>query len=112
MRCMGLLLNLIVRKVVKTQTNDIDLFSPYGDSENEENETDLDTTDTVEKENLKDFQTLIKKCRKIVNIFHSSNLAADALKRLGESNNEETHLIPVDVCTRWNRTQQSSPSNK
>ena len=106
LRCMGHLLNLIVRKVVQKKKNDLpDFLSQFEDEENEqEDEIANSFLNDDELEILSSFQELIKKCKKIAIIFNSSNLAADVLRKLQETNNEEIHSIPVDVCTRWNST--------
>ena len=106
-RCMGHLLNLIVRKVVQKQKNDLpDLLSQLEDDEDNEKDDEIEDNflNQEELENISIFQELIKKCKKIAIIFSSSNLAADVLRKLQETNNDEILSIPVDVCTRWNST--------
>ena len=46
----------------------------------------------------------IKKCKKIAHCFHSSNKAAETLRKIQKENNAPIHGIPIDVCTRWNST--------
>ena len=64
-RCLGNMLNLMVRKVMKKDKNDlVDTYSQYEDEEAEVGNREQSNLQICEEQHIDNFQLLIKKCKK------------------------------------------------
>lgn len=98
--CVAHIINLIVKKINK-YTKQVSTESEKGEEDEEMVNVNLDE---VETNIVKNFKTLIEKCRKIASLFHQSTQVSEILGEKQTFANVDNHKIMQDVQTRWNST--------